>query len=238
MDVALLVGGAVITETVFNLQGLGYLRVSGDLDQRPARRRSASSSLGAVAVAVMNLVVDIAYAFLDPRVRYREHGDAAARRPRPHGPLPDPRRRRPGRRRPLVHASSAARRSAIVGESGSGKSVTNLAIMGLNREPREDHAARSLFKGRDLLALPPSELPRLRGKDIAMIFQDPFACLHPMYRVGDQIAEAVTAHATSRTTRRARRAVETARRGRHPERAAIAPRTTRTSSRAACASAR
>jgi peptide/nickel transport system ATP-binding protein len=48
--------------------------------------------------------------------------------------------------------------------------------------------------GRNLLGLPPEELRKIRGKDIAMVFQDPFACLHPMYRVGAQIAEAVTAH--------------------------------------------
>jgi oligopeptide/dipeptide ABC transporter ATP-binding protein len=48
--------------------------------------------------------------------------------------------------------------------------------------------------GRDLLTIPQDELRHIRGKDIAMVFQDPFACLHPMYRVGAQIAEAVTAH--------------------------------------------
>src|SRR5256714_9863605 len=48
--------------------------------------------------------------------------------------------------------------------------------------------------GRDLLTLPQDDLRHIRGKDIAMVFQDPFACLHPMYRVGTQIAEAVTAH--------------------------------------------
>jgi peptide/nickel transport system permease protein len=69
LDVALLVGGAIITETVFNLQGLGWLAISG------ATTQDLPTVLGvvlctAVAVAIMNLVVDIAYAFLDPRVRY------------------------------------------------------------------------------------------------------------------------------------------------------------------------
>jgi peptide/nickel transport system ATP-binding protein len=82
----------------------------------------------------------------------------------------------------------------IVGESGSGKSVSNLAIMGLLNRKRAQIAGEILFNGRELLALPPSEMQKIRGKDIAMIFQDPFACLHPMYRVGDQIAEAATAH--------------------------------------------
>jgi peptide/nickel transport system permease protein len=69
MDIALLVGGAVVTESVFNLQGLGWLAVNGTLNQ------DLPMVLGVVVVAtiavvIMNLVVDIAYAFLDPRVRY------------------------------------------------------------------------------------------------------------------------------------------------------------------------
>jgi peptide/nickel transport system ATP-binding protein len=82
----------------------------------------------------------------------------------------------------------------VVGESGSGKSVSNLAIMGLLNRSRTLISGEVLFKGRDLLTLPAKELQALRGKEIAMVFQDPFACLHPMYRVGDQIAEAVLAH--------------------------------------------
>jgi peptide/nickel transport system permease protein len=69
LDIALLVGGAVITESVFNLQGLGYLAINGALTQ------DLPTVLGvvmvaAVAVALMNLVVDVLYAFIDPRVRY------------------------------------------------------------------------------------------------------------------------------------------------------------------------
>jgi peptide/nickel transport system ATP-binding protein len=82
----------------------------------------------------------------------------------------------------------------IVGESGSGKSVSNLAIMGLLNRNRTQISGEVRFGGRDLLTLPPSELRTVRGKDIAMVFQDPFASLHPMYRVGDQIAEAYLAH--------------------------------------------
>jgi len=83
----------------------------------------------------------------------------------------------------------------IVGESGSGKSVSNLAIMGLLNRQRTIISGEVEFLGRDLLTLPPGELQKIRGKDIAMVFQDPFACLHPMYRVGTQIQEAVLAHA-------------------------------------------
>ncbi len=82
----------------------------------------------------------------------------------------------------------------VVGESGSGKSVSNLAIMGLLNQQRTEITGEVEFMGRDLLTLPQDELRHIRGKDIAMVFQDPFACLHPMYRVGAQIAEAVTAH--------------------------------------------
>jgi peptide/nickel transport system ATP-binding protein len=82
----------------------------------------------------------------------------------------------------------------VVGESGSGKSVSNLAVMGLLNRQRTAISGEIEFMGRDLLTLPQDELRHIRGKDIAMVFQDPFASLHPMYRVGAQIAEAVTAH--------------------------------------------
>ncbi len=96
----------------------------------------------------------------------------------------------------------------IVGESGSGKSVSSMALMGLLNRERTNISGQALFLGRDLLSLPPSEMRDIRGKDIAMIFQDPFACLHPMYRVGDQIAEAVTAHANVGKAQAMSRAVE------------------------------
>jgi peptide/nickel transport system permease protein len=69
MDMALLVGGAIITETVFNTQGLGWLAITGALNQ------DLPTVLGVVmitaaCVAIMNLIVDIGYAFLDPRVRF------------------------------------------------------------------------------------------------------------------------------------------------------------------------
>ncbi len=83
----------------------------------------------------------------------------------------------------------------VVGESGSGKSVTSLAIMGLLNSAYADVTGEILFEGVDLLKLTPNELRQYRGRDVSMIFQDPFACLHPMYRVGAQIAEAVRTHA-------------------------------------------
>jgi peptide/nickel transport system ATP-binding protein len=82
----------------------------------------------------------------------------------------------------------------IVGESGSGKSVTNLAVLGLHNRRRTQISGEILFKGKNLLTASGDEMRRVRGKEIAMIFQDPFACLHPMYRVGDQIVEAIRVH--------------------------------------------
>ncbi len=96
----------------------------------------------------------------------------------------------------------------IVGESGSGKSVTNLAILGLLNSKRSLITGEILLHGRDLLKASPHELRDVRGKDVAMIFQDPFACLHPMYRVGNQIGEAVRAHLDVSKGKALERAIE------------------------------
>src|SRR5579862_415016 len=96
----------------------------------------------------------------------------------------------------------------IVGESGSGKSVSSLAVMGLLNRAYTDIEGQILLEGKNLLDMPPSELRKVRGQDISMIFQDPFACLHPMYRVGSQIAEAVRAHGHVSRSDASDRAVE------------------------------
>jgi peptide/nickel transport system ATP-binding protein len=83
----------------------------------------------------------------------------------------------------------------IVGESGSGKSVSALTILGLTRSPSSTIEGRVLFDGRDLLRLDTDELRDIRGSRIAMIFQDPMSSLHPLYKVGWQIVEAIRAHA-------------------------------------------
>ena len=80
----------------------------------------------------------------------------------------------------------------IVGESGSGKSVSMLTLLGLTSAAEVSGTA--LFRGRDLLAMSEDELRRVRGAQISMIFQDPLTSLHPHYRIGRQIAEAVRAH--------------------------------------------
>jgi oligopeptide/dipeptide ABC transporter ATP-binding protein len=82
---------------------------------------------------------------------------------------------------------------AIVGESGSGKSVSSLAVMGLL--PRSAHiTGQIIFDGDDIAQVSPAEKRALRGRRIAMIFQDPMTALNPVYSVGDQLAEAVRAH--------------------------------------------
>ncbi|MFN8075981.1 MAG: ABC transporter ATP-binding protein [Kineosporiaceae bacterium] len=81
----------------------------------------------------------------------------------------------------------------IVGESGSGKSVSSMAVMGLL--PRTARiSGRALYRGEDLFTLPASAQRSLRGRKIAMIFQDPMTALNPVYTVGDQLAEAVRSH--------------------------------------------
>ncbi len=83
---------------------------------------------------------------------------------------------------------------AIVGESGSGKSVTAQAIMGLVNKRAAKVTGEIWLDGQELVGLPQSEVQELMGSQIAMIFQDPMSSLHPFYRVGDQIVEAIRAH--------------------------------------------
>jgi len=82
----------------------------------------------------------------------------------------------------------------IVGESGSGKSVTSLSIMRLLAQNGTIERGQILFKGQDLIKKSEAEMRKIRGRDIAMIFQDPMTSLNPVLTVGDQIAEAVRLH--------------------------------------------
>jgi peptide/nickel transport system ATP-binding protein len=82
----------------------------------------------------------------------------------------------------------------VVGESGSGKSVTFLTLMGLVTSKQARISGQALFKGEDLLTMPDERLRKVRGAQISMIFQDPMTSLHPYYRVGAQIAEAIRVH--------------------------------------------
>jgi len=82
----------------------------------------------------------------------------------------------------------------IVGESGSGKSVSSSAILGLHRNTSAQVSGRIWLDGVDLLSLSDKEMQARRGKDVAMIFQDPLSALHPYYTIGDQVAEAYRVH--------------------------------------------
>ena len=93
----------------------------------------------------------------------------------------------------------------LVGESGSGKSVTGFSIMGLIDEPGRIHGGQIRFKGEDLINVDEKRYNRLRGREIAMIFQDPMMTLNPLLRIDVQMVEAILAHeAVSRKVARER----------------------------------
>jgi peptide/nickel transport system ATP-binding protein len=83
---------------------------------------------------------------------------------------------------------------AVVGESGSGKSVTGMTLMGLTRGPNARITGSAKLDGQELLTASNEELRKIRGNDIAMIFQDPMSSLNPVYRVGWQIVEQIRTH--------------------------------------------
>lgn len=92
-------------------------------------------------------------------------------------------------------AVEAGERVAIVGESGSGKSVTALSIMRLVDPPAGRIVrGRVVLRGRDLLAMGERELRRVRGREIALVFQDPMSSLDPVFTIGDQLVETIRLH--------------------------------------------
>jgi peptide/nickel transport system ATP-binding protein len=97
----------------------------------------------------------------------------------------------------------------VVGESGSGKSVTALSIMRLIREPAGRIASGEIrYNGINLLALPKAAMMKIRGKEIAMIFQEPMSSLNPVFTIGDQIAEAIRLHEDVSSREAMNRAIE------------------------------
>ena len=85
--------------------------------------------------------------------------------------------------------------TAIIGESGSGKSVACYSLLGLLPQPPASvESGQALFEGQDLLQMSESELRAIRGRDIAMIFQDPMTCLNPFMTIGDQLIEPLVYH--------------------------------------------
>jgi peptide/nickel transport system ATP-binding protein len=108
----------------------------------------------------------------------------------------------------ISYAVETGKTLGIVGESGSGKSVASLTTLGLTRMQGAEIEGRMMFEGNDLVALPDEALRRVRGNEIAMIFQDPLSSLHPFYKVGSQLVEAMTAHREISTAAGRKRAVE------------------------------
>jgi oligopeptide/dipeptide ABC transporter ATP-binding protein len=95
----------------------------------------------------------------------------------------------------------------LVGESGSGKSVTALSIMRLVQPPGRIAGGSILFRDRDLLTLSEAEMRRVRGAEIALIFQEPMTALNPVLTIGSQIAEALLVHGRANRAEAHRRAI-------------------------------
>ncbi|WP_167668944.1 ABC transporter ATP-binding protein [Allopusillimonas soli] len=96
----------------------------------------------------------------------------------------------------------------IVGESGSGKSMSANAIMGLLPDYLKPTAGEIIFRGQDLLTLPEATLEGMRGKDMAMIFQEPLSALNPLMTVGKQVAEVMLVHGGHTDAQRRQRVLE------------------------------
>jgi peptide/nickel transport system ATP-binding protein/oligopeptide transport system ATP-binding protein len=97
---------------------------------------------------------------------------------------------------------------AVVGESGCGKSVTAMTLLGLTRSPNARFDGTATYKGTELIGASDAQLQRIRGEEIAMIFQDPMASLNPVMRIGDQIVEQIQAHEDLPSEQAHERAVE------------------------------
>ena len=193
LEIGVLLGGAILVETVFNIPGIGSAQLSGD----PVRRLPRHPGDGAARLGVHHhrehrrgrrLRVSrpsrsLLMSATEPLLRVEEL--------RVEFPTEDG----------VVHAVDgityqvhAGRTLGIVGESGSGKTVSSLTTLGLTRRQGARISGRILFEGQDLVILPEERLRAIRGNDIAMVFQDPLSSLHPLYKVGKQLIEAVQAH--------------------------------------------
>jgi peptide/nickel transport system ATP-binding protein len=96
----------------------------------------------------------------------------------------------------------------IVGESGSGKSVTALSILRLVQAPGRIASGRVMFGGRDLLTIPERDMQKVRGAEIALIFQEPMTALNPVFTIGSQIEETLIVHGRARGKAARQRAIE------------------------------
>jgi peptide/nickel transport system ATP-binding protein len=94
----------------------------------------------------------------------------------------------------ISYSVQAGKTLGIVGESGSGKTVSSLTTLGLTRSRNAQIEGRIDFQGRDIITMSDEELRKVRGNEVSMIFQDPLSSLHPFYKVGWQLMEAMQAH--------------------------------------------
>jgi peptide/nickel transport system ATP-binding protein len=108
----------------------------------------------------------------------------------------------------ITYEVHRGRTLGIVGESGSGKTVSSLSTLGLTRTQGARVSGRILFEGKDLLTLSDAQMRAIRGNEIAMIFQDPLSSLHPFFRVGAQLIEAVRVHQDVSKAKARERAIE------------------------------
>jgi peptide/nickel transport system ATP-binding protein len=108
----------------------------------------------------------------------------------------------------ITYEVGRGRTLGVVGESGSGKTVAAMTLLGLTRVQGAKITGRVMFDGRDLLGLEEAELRAIRGNEIAMIFQDPSTALHPLYKVGSQLVEAVRAHQDMSKAQARKRTIE------------------------------
>ena len=207
---AVIGGGAILTETVFDLQGVGQYAAES-IDQLDVPPVLAITMFGAFFIVLLNTMVDILYAALDPRVRLT--------RGRPGWPLlevQDLRGLVRAPRRASCRPSTACRsRSAGRGRSRSWASPAaasrspRMTLLGLTRSPNARFDGRDRLRGHRPAAAPAtSELRKVRGAEIAMIFQDPMTSLNPVQRVGNQIVEQIQAHEDVPTQQARERAVE------------------------------
>ena len=97
---------------------------------------------------------------------------------------------------------------AVVGESGSGKSVTAMTLMGLTRSPNSEFDGTAHYKGTELIGASEDQLRRVRGAEIAMIFQDPMTSLNPVHKIGSQIVEQIQEHEALPDQQARERAIE------------------------------
>ena len=187
MDIGLALGGAIFTETVFQLPGLGQTAIIGDQQPRPADRAGRDRLRDG---RDHRLQPD-----RRPVVRLDRPANPADLSDQPVALLDVKDLRRPSApttasSRPSTASSFSVEKGqtlGIVGESGSGKSVTCLTIMGLNPKRNTISSGEALWKGEDLLTMKPSELRQIRGNEISMIFQDPMTSLNPVHTIGRQL---------------------------------------------------